>query len=149
MSRIVELAAIVLLIVGAVLSRFTSPVNLDFDDSASLCDLVSRRGYYLDRERRPEEPQFSFCFSDHPFTDEMPLELSRCDRCGLTPEWNGIVRVYQIQSSIGVLAADTIGGKTRRWGNVLLAGDEKLMDRIEKLIRAERGADRRFRGPCR
>jgi hypothetical protein len=54
--------------------------------------------------------------------------------CGLTPAWRGILWVCQIESRAERLGlqVEAIGGKWRVWGNVLVAGDEDLMDRIEE-----------------
>jgi hypothetical protein len=53
---------------------------------------------------------------------------------GLTSAWSGILWVCQINCH-ATLATSSVAGKSRVWGNVLVAGDEALMDRIEDLYR--------------
>jgi hypothetical protein len=141
MSGFVDLLAIVFLAVRMILICSSLESRPELDDSTSLYDLVTSRGYFVDSARRPDEPQLNFCISDHPFTEESMLTSSRCDDCGLSPAWKGIVRVHQIRSSIGRLAMESVTGKTRRWGNVFVAGDPALMDQLERLLRADRALD--------
>ena len=77
----------------------------------------------------------SFFVGDHPLTFEELQAIPTRQDCGLTPAWSGIVRVTDCNDDLTGLGTtpDSIGGKWRILGNVLVAGDEKLMDYIEEL----------------
>ena len=79
----------------------------------------------------------NFFVADHPLTFN-DLQAIPCRRdCGMTPAWKGILWVGQIRSPHSVIdiGVASIRGKCRVWGNILVAGDEDLMDRIEDLYR--------------
>jgi hypothetical protein len=60
------------------------------------------------------------------------LPLTKTD-CGLTPAWQGIIWVVTLTHRAGHVVPRFIGGKWRQWGNLIVAGDEHLMDRLERL----------------
>jgi hypothetical protein len=67
--------------------------------------------------------------------DDLEGVCTRRD-CGLTPAWRGILWVCQIDAThVGTTHPESLGGKWRIWGNVVAAGDEELMDRIEAMYR--------------
>ena len=68
--------------------------------------------------------------SDHPLGVEQISRLS-LDKCGLTPEWKGIVWVGIIDNNFARLAPETLGGHRRIWGNVAAGGDPELLDRLQ------------------
>ena len=74
---------------------------------------------------------FNFFVSDRPLTQNDIDQLVCRRKCGLTEAWRGIVWVSDIESNDSRLNLATIDGKYRCWGNVLVAGDEGLMDRME------------------
>ncbi len=62
--------------------------------------------------------------------------------CGLTPEWKGILWIKQLRSPAQDAPwrfdpDDNLGGKWRIWGNLVVAGDEEFMDRLEAWYRQE------------
>ncbi len=71
------------------------------------------------------------------------LETRACKaNCGLTPEWKGILWIKQIhspnQNSLWHFDPEKdLGGKCRIWGNLVAAGDEEFMDRLEAWYRQE------------
>jgi hypothetical protein len=69
--------------------------------------------------------------ADHAITfDDLTSVATRRD-CGLTPSWAGVLWVNQIPAQpSGDYVFPEPGGKWRLWGNVLVAGDEALMDRM-------------------
>jgi hypothetical protein len=81
----------------------------------------------------------SFFIADHPieFDDVAGLRIMRDS--GLTHEWTGILWVAQLDvpGKTNFDPADQIIGNWRVWGNVLVAGDEELMNRIEELYGTE------------
>jgi hypothetical protein len=89
----------------------------------------------------PEQPMFkdNFFIADHALSVEAVRELASIRKwdCGLTPAWRGLLWVCAIHSPYWQVESETIGGKKRIWGRLLVAGDEGLMDRIEELVRAE------------
>lgn len=74
----------------------------------------------------------NFYVADRPITlDDLKDVQTRRD-CGLTTAWRGIIWVTQIHYGVLTLCLDVgPSGKRRVWGNVLVAGDEELMDRVE------------------
>jgi hypothetical protein len=77
-----------------------------------------------------------FFITDHVVTVKDMEALATRRDCGLTPGWRGILWATQISASIStVYPTQGFGGKWRVWGNVVVAGDEQLMDRIEELYR--------------
>lgn len=81
----------------------------------------------------------TYFLADHPIKFDDLGEARIVRRCGLTPEWHGLLWVNQITSQEAELDPDHIGGNRRVWGNVVVAGDEKLMDRIEQMFRSNGG----------
>jgi hypothetical protein len=79
----------------------------------------------------------SFFVAKHPLTGEQLDDIPTKRQCGLTPAWRGIVWVANLGDPAGCrcLSPDSIGGKWRIWGNVVVAGDESMMDTIEELYR--------------
>ena len=73
----------------------------------------------------------NFFIADHPLSFES-LPHTRLD-CGRTRAWRGIVWVTTNVGQASFLDANSIGGARRIWGNLLVAGDEKFMDHLEKL----------------
>jgi hypothetical protein len=77
--------------------------------------------------------------SDHPPSAEQLREITMLNKnkCGLTPAWRGIVWACQIDSKRLHLNTETISGNRRYWGNLLVAGDEEMMERIERLYHGD------------
>jgi hypothetical protein len=77
--------------------------------------------------------------SAHPPSAEQLSEITMLNKkkCGLTPAWRGIVWACQIDSKWLQLGTETISGNRRFWGNLLVAGDEEMMERIERLYHGD------------
>ena len=75
----------------------------------------------------------NYFLADHPIAIDDLAGVSTRRDCGLTPAWRGVLWVCPL-GRLGPYP-EFIGGKWRVWGNVLVAGDEPLMDRIEELYR--------------
>jgi hypothetical protein len=121
-----------ILALGAHIQSRATPTSIHFDEVLEVQDLARANGLVVHSGNGHGLVEGNCFLADHPVTfDDL---LAVCDRrhCGLTPAWRGIVWVCQINGSYRRLHAGAIGGKTRIWGNVLAAGDEELMDRIER-----------------
>ncbi len=62
--------------------------------------------------------------------------------CGLTPKWKGILWIKELDSPDHPRPSNfdpdkDLGGKWRIWGNLVVAGDEEFMDRLEAWYRQE------------
>jgi hypothetical protein len=79
----------------------------------------------------------SFYVADHPITFNDTLKVAFRSNCGMTPDWKGILWITQLNTSPMQtnFLPYSVGGKYRIWGNVLVAGDEDLMDQIETWFR--------------
>jgi hypothetical protein len=77
----------------------------------------------------------NFYIADRPLTDAELVGIGRKDACGLTDDWRGVLWACEIRHGAITLVADCLGGKRRIWGNLVVAGDEELMDRIEQIAR--------------
>jgi hypothetical protein len=86
------------------------------------------------------EQSSNFYITDRTLSDDEWVMVSRKDQCGLTEPWRGVVWACQIRRDTDTLVADCLGGKWRTWGNLVVAGDEELMDRIEQFARERRAA---------
>jgi hypothetical protein len=78
----------------------------------------------------------NYYLADHAITLDDLIAVGHRRDCGLTSAWRGIIWVCQFRGEFGLLP-DSLGGKWRVWGNVVVAGDEDLMDRIEDFWRSE------------
>jgi len=126
-----------LLILCLRLVTISKPKPIHFETLREFKDFALAKGFFI-----PEQPVFmnNFFITAHPLTDDALQKLHSIDKrkCGLTPEWRGLLWVCALHSSYDSrLASDTIGGKWRTWGRLLVAGDEELMNRLEGLRRAE------------
>jgi hypothetical protein len=67
-----------------------------------------------------------FYVADRPISFDVLQELQTTNKqsCGLTPAWRGIVWVTTIPVNIG--------GNVRTWGKLMVAGDEELMNHVER-----------------
>lgn len=81
---------------------------------------------------QPEAVYFdNFFVADHP-VGLADLPLTKTD-CGLTPAWRGVIWVFTLTHDSVHVQRSFISGKRRQWGNLIVAGDEQLMDRLERL----------------
>ncbi|PWU17401.1 MAG: hypothetical protein C5B49_08925 [Bdellovibrio sp.] len=112
-----------------------TPTTVTFRDAREFKDFALSKGFFLHSGNENDIINSNYYLADHPITlDDVNRVPTRID-CGLTPAWCGILWVSQIdyQGLRIALHTNHIGGKSRVWGNVLVAGDEDLMDRIEAL----------------
>jgi predicted outer membrane repeat protein len=86
-----------------------------------------------------------FFISDRRLSADDLLQVATRRDCGLTPSWRGIVWATQISTpTLFIDPTQGLGGHWRVWGNVMVAGDVQLMDRIEELYRNRYVARCRF-----
>jgi hypothetical protein len=77
-----------------------------------------------------------FFIADHLLSADDLLPVATRRDCGLTAGWRGIVWAAQASTpSLTIHPEHGIGGYCRVWGNVIVAGDKQLLDRIEELCR--------------
>jgi hypothetical protein len=112
-----------------------TPEGLHFPTARALREFAVSRGLIAHCGRGSGEFWGPFYLADHPVTlaDLQPVGTRR--DCGLTPAWRGILWVSDVRNEITTVFPESLGGKWRVWGNVVVAGDEDLMDRIEALSR--------------
>jgi hypothetical protein len=81
----------------------------------------------------------NFYVALHPLSFESLQELHTAFKrdCGFTPAWRDVVWLTRLDSKGTRIYPDTVGGKRRIWGKLLVAGDEQLMDRIECMYRGD------------
>ena len=128
------------LAVLAVLSFAVLRVQSDTVEFASIedaRDFFQSRGLHCHLGTSGAPMMDSFFVADHPLAFDDILAVSFRSQCGEKPEWKGVLWVVQLQKKGSATAIDvnSIGGKTRVWGNIVVAGDNDLMDHIEKLYR--------------
>jgi len=132
-------AAALLTLTAASVCRYealsSTPKSIAFKNAAEFKDFALCNGFFFHRGNMNGVVGGNYFIADHLVTlDDLEEVLTRRD-CGLTPAWRGILWVCQIHDTPWFTALDTdhVDGKRRVWGNVLVAGDEDLMDRIEEL----------------
>jgi hypothetical protein len=117
----------------AVAHATNRPSSPQFKTSSELCTFAIAHGLVMTQEKGNRQV---FYVSDHTLTkDDIVAVAIQRDR-GLTPQWRGILWASQVRGRILGLYADSVHGNKRMWGNVLVAGDEQLMDRIEAMHRS-------------
>jgi hypothetical protein len=105
-----------------------------FENVYAFKDFCTEHGFYFHSGTAYVYMCGETCFiADHPVTKEDLAELRLTRNCGLTPNWRGIIWVSRAHSSSLTIYPEHIGGNWRLWGNVVVAGDAELMDRIEAL----------------
>lgn len=142
MRDFLGLLAIVAAAAGGSIYLAELTFGVQFETTSDLRALVALHGYPT-RSDGGGPAQISFYIADHPLDPSDVERVGSRHDCGLTPSWKGIVWVCQICSSGHDLVPSSIGGNTRIWGNVLLAGDGDLMDQLEKVIREGDGVKNR------
>ena len=130
----------VVVLIGVLLlcRQFTlAPGPVKFKTSQEVKNLISSEGLHVHAGSMDGHAGNNFFVADRPITlDDLQDVHTRRD-CGLTPAWRGILWVTQIESECMTYSFDALpGGKWRIWGNVLVAGDEELMNRIEAAFRS-------------
>jgi hypothetical protein len=127
-------AGLLALTVVAFCCRYAAPEPTVFKNVKEVKDFAVSKGLVFHCGNGNGIVCSNFFLADHPLTiDDLDGVCSRHD-CGLTPAWRGVLWVCQL-GGIAELYPECLGGTWRIWGSVLVAGDEKLMDRIEGLYR--------------
>ena len=121
---------VVLALIGTV--RFLQPRPVQFDSLQVFTDFAVSAGYTV-QPSGEGYPSDNCYVSDHPASLSELLSLTKRD-CGMTSAWRGVIWAYG-RTQECPLAPGSIGGKWRIWGNVLVAGDERLMDEVERRYR--------------
>jgi hypothetical protein len=110
-----------------------APEPVAFQNILEFKEFAASHGLYAHSGNRSNIDRQNYFIADHPVTlddlDDVQIKLN----CGNTPAWRGILWVGQIEIETTLLYPEAISGKWRIWGNVAVAGDESLMNRIEEL----------------
>jgi hypothetical protein len=110
------------------------PAPVSFESAGELRGFAAASGLQTRNDGNGDSS--IFFISDHPLsTDDIMAVATRGD-CGATPGWRGVVWTAQMRPrSVVSYPFQRSGGHWRIWGNMIVAGDERLMDRIEELYR--------------
>jgi hypothetical protein len=110
------------------------PAAISFETAQELHVFACASGLHTCNDGRYDSS--TFFIADHPITSEDIAALLTRRDSGLTPRWRGIVCAAQIRTPGYFLDPEQgFGGHWRVWGNVIVAGDLQLMDRLEELSR--------------
>jgi hypothetical protein len=128
-AAVIAVAALCLLLVSTLI-----PKPIHFESLREFIAFARAKELFLPPEIGVANNIF---VAERPITAERMRELAALDArtSGHNPTWRGLVWVWQIESKWSRIDVGSFGGKTRIWGNLLVAGDEELMDRIERLRR--------------
>ena len=128
-----EVAMIVATIAAfAGFARFGPPAPVHFHTIEQFREFVRNHGLFCHSGRADESAFGDNVFvGDHPLYSDDLIVLNKGD-CGINPRWRGIVWITEHPAPFR-LCIGSIGGATRIWGNLLVAGDLELMDHIEAL----------------
>lgn len=135
------LACVIAAVVGLpYVAASLSPRTVEFKHAQEFKDFAVARGLHFHPGTLDEGMTFAksnFYVADHRISTQDLEGIGFKRDCGLTPAWRGVVWIAQIEDTDTPISVETIGGRWRIWGNVVVAGDEDLMDRIEAMRRAE------------
>ena len=115
----------------------STPEPIAFKNVVEFKDFAASKGIYFHAGNTNGVVGCNFYVADHPLTlDDLAPVTTRRD-CGLIPGWRGILWVSQMKdwSDRLTLHSESIDGNWRIWGDILVAGDEEFMDRIEDFYR--------------
>jgi hypothetical protein len=129
-----EVVILVPVLTWALLLRNTEPHPVYFE-SISEFRAFAAKNHLLLQPSGMADAGDNFYVSDHAVTLEHLLSLTKKD-CGLSAAWRGIIWVHG-HSRLSYVAAGSIGGHCRIWGNLLVAGDQALLERVEEIHRAD------------
>jgi hypothetical protein len=110
------------------------PIAVSFETARELRVFASAQGLQTCNDGANDGT--IFFIADHLLcADDLTAVATRRD-CGLTSGWHGIVWAAQARTPLMTIhPEDSFGGHWRVWGNVIVAGDVQLMDRLEELYR--------------
>jgi hypothetical protein len=139
LKRPVWVGASILLILAVVAGGlwYTQPTPVQFEKLEDFKRFALEHGLHFHSGAGNSEKYFdSFYVADRPLNIEDIAPL-RHSQCGQMPAWRGILWVAARDSehAPGYTYAESIGGHYRLWGNLLVAGDPQLLDRVERLCR--------------
>src|SRR5262245_7628374 len=107
-----------------------------FASAEELLRLANQEGLLCYDRSRAARPWSGYFLSDRP---RDPVELATLCKgcCGQLPEWDGVLWAWDLGTADGRLEVGppAIGGNSRALGRVLLAGDERLIRRVEVAYR--------------
>jgi hypothetical protein len=132
-----EIVILVPVLICAVLFRTSGARPTHFDNVHEFREFAVKNHLLLHPSgaRGTVGAEDNFYVSDRPVSLEQLLSLTK-HNCGLGSEWRGIIWVHG-DSRRSYMWAESIGGHRRLWGNLLVAGDKKLLERVEELRRAD------------
>jgi hypothetical protein len=80
----------------------------------------------------------TFVVADHPLTsgELRALKSVAMRDCGVGPAWRGVLFVSEIEIMDSYAHREALAGKSRRFGRLVVAGDEAFMNHVERLYRA-------------
>jgi hypothetical protein len=102
-----------------------------------LKSFAAARGLFTHTGGKLNDGEKNLYVAGHSLSWESLQELQTAFKrdCGLTPAWQDVLWVTRLNSQGVRIFPDTVGGKTRIWGKLLVAGDDQLMNRIENTYR--------------
>jgi hypothetical protein len=129
-----EVVILVPVLTWALLLRNTAPRPVYFESVSEFRDFAVKNGLLLHASGMADAGDNCYV-SDHAVSLEHLLNLTK-KNCGRGGEWRGVIWIHG-HSRHSYVAAGSIGGHCRIWGNLLVAGDEALLERVEEIHRAE------------
>ena len=139
--RAMKLSILLLALSAGLVSAYAVPqLRKNAVDTVSVDDLATlakNSDLYVHSGVEDGEISGNFYLADHPIDLDDVDAVSTRDQCGLTKEWKGIVWVSQTQFPYGTLSPSSIGGNRRVYGNVLVAGDKALINRVGALLQRQ------------
>jgi hypothetical protein len=140
LKRPVSVVALILLILAVVVGGvwYSQPALTEFEKLEDFRRFALEHGLHFHSGAGNSEKYFdSFYVADRPLNIEDITPL-RHSQCGQTPAWRGILWVAARDSEHSphhFLYLESIGGHYHLWGNLVVAGDPELLDRVEQLCR--------------
>jgi hypothetical protein len=113
---------------------------IHFSTIAQAKEFFLRQGLFCHDGTKGKNAFGNYFVASHPIDfDSLQMIINRRN-CGMTPAWRGILWICQLHRGNNgwIVITDSVDGNCRVWGDVLVAGDEELMDRIEELFRNDR-----------
>ena len=128
---------VITVVAGAYL---TAPSPLHFESARELRDLAESSGFLTHNEG--VNPDTVFFVTERPVTKYELRAVASRSECGRSDAWKGIVWVTQLRTAFLDLDPDQMTGNYRVWGNILVAGDDELIDQLEQtILRRRQGAN--------
>jgi hypothetical protein len=119
---------------GAIMLNTMAPHTVYFESLGEFKEFAARNDFLLHPSGVGGFTD-NLYVSDHPVSPDHLSALTKTS-CGLNPAWRGIVWVHG-HSWHSHVVPGSLTGKWRIWGNLLVAGDEGFMERLEERRRSE------------